>query len=324
MVKPTNMERRLIDLHCDTLTECYSRGIGLNSGDMPHFALDRLPEGLRLCQMMAVFMPDGYRGQEAEDYFNNVYAVYRRQMDEHQGRITPVEDTARIEEALRNNTLAAVLTVEGGSALAGKLDNVRRLWDLGVRMMTLTWNAANEIAGGAATDQGFTSFGRQAVGEMERLGMVVDVSHLSDKGFWELCGFAQRPFVASHSNARAVCGHRRNLTDDMFKEMVDRKGLVGLNYYKSFIRDDGEDGDIGDLMRHVHHFLELGGQDVLALGSDFDGADMPPYLDGLDKIENLVAALERSGLAPDVVEKILFGNASRFFAALQSEREVVS
>lgn len=312
-MKHTTGDQKLIDLHCDTLSECHKRGIGLNSVQMPHFALDRLPEGLRLCQALAIFMPDEYRGEDAQRYFDAVYAVYQQQMAVWQERITPVTDLSTISGALDATQFAALLTVEGGSALAGQLDNVDRLYDLGVRMMTLTWNAANEICGGVATDQGFTPWGKQVIGRMEERGMVVDVSHLSDTGFWELCDFATRPFAASHSNARAVCGHRRNLTDDMFREMVRQGGIVGLNYYETFITDDLAHQSMDDLLRHVHHFLALGGENTLALGSDFDGADLPPYLDGLDKIEYLIDALERSGIPTDVVDRILFHNANHFF-----------
>jgi membrane dipeptidase len=159
---------------------------------------------------------------------------------------------------------------------------------------------------------GFTDVGREAVRRMEACGMVVDVSHISDEGFFELCKFSQKPFVASHSNARKICGHPRNLTDDMFTEIAGRGGLVGINYYGKFVRDGGS-GSVDDILRHIHHFLELGGEDVLALGSDFDGADMPDYLSGADKIHVLIDALRRSGIPETVVAKILSQNAIRFF-----------
>jgi membrane dipeptidase len=305
-------DRRVIDLHCDTLTECLTRGAGLDSDNLPHFALHRLPEGVRYCQCMAAFMPDELRGEAAEAYFEQLYAIYRREAGLHRDRITPVEDAATIEAALDATPIATILTIEGGSALAGKLENVDRLYQLGVRMMALTWNAANELAGGVATDKGFTPFGRAAVRRMEQVGMAADVSHLSDRAFWELCEFAEKPFLASHSNARAVCGHRRNLTDDMFKEIVRRGGVVGLNYSVNFLVDGGEGASIDDLLRHARHFLELGGSETLALGSDFDGTDIPPEFDRLDKLDFLIDAFDRSGIPPATVDAILFDNANRY------------
>lgn len=265
---------------------------------------------------MAIFMPDDYRGDAAEAWFDHVYAVYRREMAAHGDLVLPVDRGSQVRSALEERPFAAILTVEGGSALAGKRENLERLYGLGVRMMTLTWNAENELAGGAATQLGFTPLGREVVEGMERLGMAVDVSHLSDKGFWELCEFAERPFMASHSNARAVCGHRRNLTDDMFREIVRRGGVVGLNYSDNFIREGAGSKRIDDLLRHVFHFLELGGEDTLALGSDFDGTDIPPYLDGLDKIGHLAEMLERSGIPAKTVDGILFENANRYFCEI--------
>lgn len=315
MVKPMK-DRLVIDLHCDTLTECRERRIGLDSAEMPHFSIGRLPEGLRLCQCMAVFMPDELRGKQAKQYFEDVYQLYLSELETHKDRITPVTAKTGIAGALERTRIAAMLTVEGGSALAGDIANLDVLHEKGVRMMTLTWNAENEIAGGVATDIGFSRFGREVIERMEALGIVVDVSHLSDRAFWELCEFAQKPFAASHSNSRTICGHRRNLTDEMFGEFVKRGGIVGLNYSCHFIKDGGKSDTIEDFLAHVHHFLALGGEDVLALGSDYDGTDIPHYLEGLDKLNNLTEALDRSGIPADVVDKILFGNANRYFSGI--------
>lgn len=314
-VQPTARDRRIIDLHCDTLTECRKYGCGLVD-DRLHLSLNKLPEGYRLCQAMAAFIPDTLRGMAARAYYEELCGVFQDLMRRNGAVIAQVADTAAVGEALEQRPFAAILTVEGGAVLAGDAAYLDRLYRDGVRMITLTWNDANEICGGAATDEGFTPFGRSAVARMEELGIAVDVSHLSDRGFWELCGMAKRPFVASHSNSRAVCGHRRNLTDDMFREIVRRGGLVGLNYYRAFIAPEGETEHIGDLLRHLHHFLDLGGEDVLALGSDFDGADMPPYLTGLDGVGNLIDAITASGVSQPVVEKIIYENARRFFARL--------
>lgn len=307
--------RNLIDLHCDTLYECHKRKLDLNSREFS-FSLDKLPEGFCICQCMAVFMPDDLRGNAAVSYFDSVYNVFTEQIKKFDAEISRIFDTTQIGAAFKQKRVAAILTVEGGSVLAGRLENLLRLHSLGVKMMTLTWNAENELCGGCATDLGFTEFGRRAVYEMERLGMAVDVSHLSDRGFWELCDVAIKPFAASHSNSRSVCNHRRNLTDKMFLEIVNRGGIAGINYAKSFIREDGESGTTDDLLRHVHHFLELGGENAVALGSDFDGTDLPEYINSLDKIGFLAESLEKSGIPVRTVNKILFENADNYFKKL--------
>lgn len=309
------MNTKIIDLHCDSVGRCYSENLSLIS-DVMHLNLNRLPDGLRVCQAAAIFIPDEHRGKAAQDYFLAAYQVFLRELESHSDRLQVLSGFDKIDEALAEKPFAFFLTVEGGSVLAGDIAWVDKLYQLGVRMLTLTWNAANEICGGVYSEEGFTDFGRQAVARMEQLGMAVDASHLNDKSFWELCEFAQKPFLASHSNSRTVCGHPRNLTDDMFRGIVRRGGVVGLNYFREFIAKDGKTDSMDDLLCHLHHFLELGGENTVALGSDFDGADLPDYLDGIVKIPALIDAMYQSGLSQTVVEKICFGNAQRYLSSL--------
>ena len=306
---------KIIDLHCDTLTLAYDNGRSLCC-DEHHFSLDRLPGGYSWCQCMAVFIPDELRGQAATDYFSAVHDFYRTQLNENKGIFREIKGFFDIAAQMEKSDITAILTVEGGAVLAGDPANVEWLYGKGVRMMTLTWNAENELCGGVLSGGGFTKIGREAVRRMESSGMIVDVSHLSDKGFLQLCDFAEKPFVASHSNARSICPHPRNLTDEMLREIIQCGGLVGLNYYDLFIRDGGGSADIEDLLRHVHHILDLGGEDYLALGSDYDGADLPPYICGMQYIGDFAEALECSGVSPAVVQKLLYKNAAEFFARI--------
>ena len=179
-------------------------------------------------------------------------------------------------------------------------------------MITLTWNGENEIGSGNVTDHGLSDFGKEAVRELERAGILVDVSHLNDRGFADLLEIAQKPFAASHSNARAVCGHRRNLADEQIKELADRGCLIGLNYCHAFLRDDGQPAGPEDLWRHVERFMELGAEGVLALGSDADGADLPGWLDGPEKFAGLYQLLLERGLSQSQAEGILWRNALDF------------
>ena len=179
-------------------------------------------------------------------------------------------------------------------------------------MGTLTWNGENPIASGNETEKGLTAFGREAVGELVRWGILLDVSHLNDRSFWELMEETEGPVVASHSNARAVCPHPRNLTDDQARELARRGGLVGLNYYAPFLRPDKKTVELEDVYRHAVHLLELGMEDGLALGSDFDGADLPPCLDSCQKVPGLGQCLaERFGR--ETAEGIMWRSAMAFF-----------
>lgn len=316
------MKQMVMDLHCDTLTRDQFPGGEMAPGrpffDQPgcQLCLSRLPAGAGYVQCFAVFIPDRLRGAEGAAYFDRCAARYHRQMA-GDPRAADCRTMAQAEAALAEGKLAGFLTVEGGSALGGKLERVEELYRAGVRMLTLTWNGKNELASGHDTGEGFTAFGREAVAALEERGILVDVSHLNDRGFEELLGFAKKPFAASHSNARSVCAHRRNLPDDFVREMVRRGGLIGLNYCQNFLSDDGR-GDLEDLWRHVERFLELGAGKCLALGSDYDGTDIHSDLDSVEKALGLYDFLIRRGLPEETAEDILFGNAWRFFQAALS------
>lgn len=306
----------LFDLHCDTLTRSLYRpataGAGLLDDPAAQLSLSRMPAGTKWVQCFAVFVPDDRRGEEGAAFFDRWAAAFAREMEREKDRVRWCRSGRELTKALDSGKFAGILTVEGGSALGGKPERVDTLWDAGVRMMTLTWNGQNELASGHDTGEGFSAFGREAVAAMEERGIVVDVSHLNDRGFEELLGMAKKPFVASHSNARSVCTHRRNLPDDFIREMVKRGGLIGLNYCRNFLSDDGR-GNMEDLWRHVERFLELGAEKCLALGSDYDGADIHPDLDGVEKSLGIYDVLLERGLPEKTAGDILFGNAWRFF-----------
>lgn len=329
----------LIDLHCDTLTglrpedgplldslRAPARRAGAAAAleervretdtlDLPgrHFSLSAIPEGVRWCQCCAIFIPDGLKGEEAVAYCDLHRRNFHRQMDALSDKVLPCRAAGDIEAAWAAGKAAAILTVENGSALAGRLDRVEVLAREGVRMLTLTWNGENEIGSGNATGHGLSPFGREAVRALERAGILIDVSHLNDAGFDDLLCAAEKPFAASHSNARSVCGHRRNLTDEQIREMVRRGCLIGLNCYNAFLREDGCPAGPDDLFRHVERFLELGAERCLALGSDADGADLPPGLDSPGKFAGLYQYFLERGLSPAQAEGVLWRNALAFF-----------
>lgn len=306
----------LFDLHCDTLTRnlypSYEREMEVLDNPHFHLSLSKIPAEIKWVQCFAVFIPDEVRGSDAIAFFDRAASVFRRQAENHGDRLTACRTFCDVESAVHSGKCAAILTVEGGAALAGRLDQVERLYSQGVRMMTLTWNGPNELASGHDTSNGFTAFGREAVAEMERRNILVDVSHLNDRGFEELLGFAQKPFVASHSNARAVCSHKRNLPDAFIKEMVRRECLIGLNYCRAFLSDEKR-GSLDDLYRHVCHFLDLGAENCLALGSDYDGAGFHPDLDSVEKSLGIGDYLISRGISAQTAEDVMFNNAWAFF-----------
>lgn len=306
----------LFDLHCDTLTRERRPGqSGPGTLDDPRFqlALSKMPAGTPWVQCFAVFIPDGLRGRAAVEFFDRYQKDFRAQTERYAGRVRPCRAAGDVETALNEKKCAAILTVEGGCVLAGELERVWTIRDAGVRMLTLTWNGKNELGSGHETAEGLTPFGREAVAALEAAGIVVDVSHLNDRGFEDVAVAARKPFVASHSNARSVTDCRRNLPDEAVREIAARGGLIGLNFCRSFLSDRPDGGGIDDVLRHADRFLELGAEKALAIGSDYDGAEIHPELDSVEKALGLREALLRHGVPQDVTEDILFGNALRFF-----------
>jgi len=312
------MENRpfgIIDLHCDTLTDTAYTSTGapdpLNDPKRV-ISFDALPKDVHWAQMFAVFVPDELRGVPAVEFFQRHADSFHRQMEKFSGLTVSCVTGTEVEEAWQAGKTASILTVEGGAALGGALENVKLLADRGVRCMTLVWNGENEIASGNMTDHGFTNFGRLVVPEMERCGILVDVSHLNDRGFFELLDLAEKPFVATHSNARAVCGHKRNLTDEMIGQMVQRDCLIGLNYYINFL-DDACKAETPDFMyRHIAHFYELGAEKNLALGSDFDGSDLPAWLNTPEKVAELYGYLLSRNFTALQLDGLFYRNALEF------------
>ena len=202
-----------------------------------------------------------------------------------------------------------------GIKISKRSHTVEKLYKSGIKMITLTWNLKNELSGGVLdeVESGLTETGKSVIGEMERLGMIVDVSHISDKGFEDVCKTAKKPFIASHSNSRALCGHKRNLTDDMFKEIVSRGGIVGINLYSKFLSEK-ESSTVSDVLAHIDRFLKLGGEKTVAFGTDFDGVEnqLPAELPKLENMHVMAKLLEQS-YGKELAEDIMFNNANRFF-----------
>ncbi|MBR6407149.1 MAG: membrane dipeptidase [Clostridia bacterium] len=300
---------KLFDLHCDTLYECAVKNIDMKINDL-QISLERGAKYSPWFQCFAVWMPDELRGHAAEEHFDRCYEYLQRQIDKHSDFI--VQYTGGDFDGA-DKRCRAVLTVEGGSAFAGKPERILYLKKCGVAAVTLTWNGANEICDGVMTENagGLTDFGFDCVREMESCGIVVDVSHISQKGFWDVDSVAQKPYIATHSNSGFIRSHVRNLTDEQFTAIKNRGGLVGINLYTKFVAD-GDDYTLEQLKRHIDHFLSLGGERVLAIGTDFDGAQMPSCLGDISRLDSLYDYLLQGGCSEQLCDDIFFNNAYSF------------
>lgn len=306
----------LIDLHCDTLTDWkYTSTGNPDTLDDPSrvLSLTSIPGDVNWAQFYAIFIPDEERGQAAIDYFDFNRQSFDRQMAQFSSRVAPCRTYTDMENAWSAGKTAAFLTVENGSVLAGDISRVKTIADAGVRAVTLVWNGENEIGSGHTTTNGLSAFGKALIPELERHGILVDVSHLNDTGFADLLDVAQKPFLATHSNARSIASHKRNLTDDMIKEMVRRQCLIGLNYFVAFLRDDRDVQSLDDIYRHTDHFFQLGASSCLALGSDFDGALLPDCLSTPTKAAELYEYFLSRGMSEKLAQGVMYRNAQEFF-----------
>ena len=310
---------RYFDLHCDTITRCLEEDLPLWGSGL-HVDLEKVGVFSHYVQCYAVWLPDELRGEAAYSYFCRAAQRLSQEAQAHQDAMALCASPEDLERAQAQGLHGAILTVESAAALGGDLSHVKDLKDRGVAMCTLTWNGANEVGRGvgAPGKEGLTPFGRQAVQAMEEAGIVVDLSHASPELFWEVADLAKKPIVASHSNAKAVCSHRRNLTEEQFQAIKKSGGLVGLNLHRWFLNDDPEKACLEDALRHAEYFLSLGGEDVLALGGDFDGSQPPEDLQGLEALPSLYERFLQANYPEDLVDRIFYGNAARFFAQARS------
>ena len=321
---------RVIDMHCDTIGELFALKSQGQSGTLRenklHIDLLRMKGSQYLLQNFALFVLLE-KDKDPWESVCSLHEIYEQELRQNSDLIAPVYQFTDIAENERVGKMSALLTVEEGAVCKGELEKLHMLYGWGVRMMTLTWNFPNELgwpnlSRGQShylpnTTQGLTERGREFVAEMERLGMIPDVSHLSDAGFYDVLAVTKKPFVASHSNARAVCPWVRNMTDDMIRKLAERGGVMGLNFCADFLEEVPEGqknpGTVAAVVRHAKHIADVGGISVLGLGSDFDGIDTHEELPGAQSMERLWEALKQGGFTEEQLDQIFWKNVLRVY-----------
>lgn len=304
------------DLHCDTIAwirhnRLQGKEMYLRDTYQMHVNVEKLKKSGYLLQNFALFV----NMNEVEDPWGTVLSLaelYTSEVEKNGDLLAPCLTFGDMEQAKADGKIASVLTVEEGGVCKGELENLRTLHRLGVRMLTLTWNHENEIGYPNGMPGGLKEKGAEFLAEMETLGVIPDVSHLSDQGFWDVCRLAKKPLAASHSSARALWPHRRNLTDEQIKALAHRGGIVGVNFYADFLAD-GETTRTADIVRHMKHMRDVGGLEVVALGSDFDGITCPLEMVDAAGMDQLVREMERVGFTQREIDKICWENVWDFY-----------
>jgi len=314
----------VFDMHADTVTRIaladyppYSDeddpakgSLVTNNGEL---AVDRM-DGTRWVQCYAIWMNDADKKISHIDWYHKAAKWFHEQIEEHGDRIAQARTFSDIPGILDSGKVAAVLTVENAACLDAGFDVVDEFVEDGVLVSGITWNDMNVLGSGILTDKGLTDLGKRYIAALEERNIVVDVSHLNDTCFWELEKIATKPFIATHSNSRALCSHKRNLTDDQFRAICEHGGVVGLNFHRGFVCKDDRLYTFDELAAHVEHWLELDGADAIALGSDRDGANTPAWIAGCNSQRYLYTRFEEK-FGAEIARKLFFENAMRFFGA---------
>lgn len=304
----------IFDLHCDTILRIYHKGGTLKKNEF-HIDVEKMLKGPSRAQFFAMFI----HLESVDDPYKACHTLMDR-FDEEVAlnpEIAHVKTLADYDQAIKDNKIAGIITIEEGGVIQGDLKKLNEFFDRGCRSMTLTWNYVNEISSPNAKDinGGLTPFGIEVVKEMNHLGMLIDVSHLSDAGFWDCIKYSKQPIIASHSNSRVVCDHLRNLTDDMIKALHLNGGVMGMNFCSYFL--DGTDlSKVSSIVKHINYIRDLVGIDVIALGTDFDGIGGTLEIADMGKMHLLKEALEAADYSKEDIEKIFYKNAERVFRSV--------
>lgn len=299
------MKMNIVDLHCDTITGRVARSAGRhhllrNDPGKCHVDLERLQIGGSLLQCFAIFMFPSHEWHlfdaqfnDNYDFFEYVYSWYLRELESNKNILAPVHCYVDVESNIKAGKISAMLTVEDGVALDGKIERVDDFYNKGVRMIALTWNYENSLGIPNTVDPlgGLKPFGIEALARMNELGIIADVSHLSDAGFYDVAKYSTKPFVASHSNARALCPIMRNLTDDMLRVLGASGGVAGINFAADFLVENAKYTTIADIVRHAKHIANKAGIEAVALGSDFDGISCKLEFSDCAGMQKIVDAL---------------------------------
>lgn len=306
----------ICDCHCDTLTEAYKNEQSLYKNNQ-QLDIQRIISNGGGLQFFAIWVPEKHRYFGGAKYTLQIIDKYQQEMQMLKKNNIDVVNILKKEDIneLMTHKFASILSIEGGEAIEGSIEVLRVFYNLGVRCMTLTWNYRNDIADGvkeSITAGGLTTFGRNVIKEMNELGMLIDVSHIAEKGFWDVIELTNKPIIATHSNSRSLCQIPRNLSDEQIKAIAKTNGVIGVNLYPPFLEHNKDDATLDSIYRHVEYILETVGEDYVAFGTDFDGIDeMPKGITGVESMVSILEYLSKKNYSTLTLEKLCYKNVLR-------------
>lgn len=275
------------DLHCDTPYECYFKNQDFNKN------------------FLAV---SGEKGKGIKEWKQTFAVWIKDDLEEPYKKYRLVIEDFKEKLKAKPDNLTPYFAVEGGAVIEDNINLLGNLKEDGIKILTLVWNGENHIAGGSKSDKGLTDFGKDVIRELNGLKICCDLSHINDKSFFKAVELADFP-IATHSNSRKICDVKRNLTDEQMKLIAEKGGIIGICFYPLFLG-----GDVYDkIFQNICYMLELGLENNVGIGSDFDGAEMDERLSDISKIPVLYDKLAEKGIPPKILEKIFYKNAEKYF-----------
>ncbi len=322
---------KYIDMHCDTVAEMYYRKekgqpYSLYENEL-HIDIKKLQKGDCLVQNFAAFVNLATR-KEPFNYTNALIDLFYEQMELNKAYIAPVYKFEDIEKNEKAGLISALLTIEEGEACEGKIENLHHFYSRGVRMMNLCWNYKNSLTTPNGIDiekgvdiketvNGLTPLGFEFIEEMERLGIIIDTAHISDKSLYDILEHSKKPFVDSHTNARAIFDHTRNISDDMIKKMGERGCVAGVNFCCEFMKDlTKEEYGVSFTLAvdHIKHLINKGGEDSVGFGSDYDGISSQGLaMADASYMPYFIDEMKKQGFSDDLIEKVFYKNVLRVY-----------
>ena len=301
------------DLHCDTPYELYQRKSRFSDGNT-HITSEKARAFGKYAQVFDIWSDNALSDDEAYSDFFIICENFKKEL-ERSPEFAFCTSAEEMKNAFENGKKAAFLGVEGANLLAGDIRRLDALYQNGVRVLTLTWAGESCIGGAHRTQSGLTGFGKTVVERCEELGIVTDVSHGSDiltDEVAEICSSLKIPAIATHSDSRECRDHSRNLTDALALKIASAGGIIGVSFCDNHLKGRGE-AEISDIIRHVYHYLDIGLENNICFGSDFDGTDLPRGMNGIDDVYKIYEAAVSTGISETALDKLFFGNAYGFF-----------